>query len=162
MKKLFFLTAFIVLTYGIGYSLEFTPSDPIPGVDVKLGKRPPPRGEIIAYGKTNQMGTYEFKNLKAGTYFVEFGIRENGIKSASLPIRIEGLQLAGRATQPAIGSAVNPTATRQVKKDPIVITKKVNSAEYGEVELAVTYQDNWIRMTIGTGGPQTKPGSKPK
>lgn len=59
-----------------------TMGDPIPNVDVKLGTKPPGSGKIIATATTDAKGNFEFKNLADGTgYYLEFGIREKGIKS---------------------------------------------------------------------------------
>ena len=80
MKAIIYLFSFIMLT-SMTITNNIIPGDPIPGCDVKLGRKPP--GGIIATGVTDKNGIVEFKNLDAGTgYYLEFGIKEQGIKSS--------------------------------------------------------------------------------
>jgi hypothetical protein len=44
------------------------PGDPIPGVDVKLGRNP--GGQLVTNGQTNNNGEYEFMNVPYGDYTV--------------------------------------------------------------------------------------------
>lgn len=48
-----------VITEGTGF--DRVPGDPIPGVDVKLGKNP--GSQLVASGQTNSSGQYSFNNL---------------------------------------------------------------------------------------------------
>jgi hypothetical protein len=43
------------------------PGDPIPGLDVKLGKNP---GQALSTTTTNNYGEFEFTNLETGDYFI--------------------------------------------------------------------------------------------
>lgn len=94
--------------------------DPIPGVDIKLGRKPP--GGILATGKTDAQGVFEFKNMEAGTgYYLEYGIKEQGIKSAASTFKIDGIDL----------TFVN-TNTKN-KSTPKVFTKV-----HGDYEITIT------------------------
>ncbi|HKB43914.1 MAG TPA: SdrD B-like domain-containing protein, partial [Chitinophagaceae bacterium] len=44
------------------------PGDPIPGLDVKLGKNP--GGHMVSTTTTNNYGEFEFTNLETGDYFI--------------------------------------------------------------------------------------------
>jgi len=87
------LISFITISFSFAQVRNLT--DPIPGCDVKVGRKPP--GGIIATGKTGADGTYEFKNLSSGKgYFVtvDYGISEKGIKSTSRTIKITDIEIS--------------------------------------------------------------------
>jgi 5-hydroxyisourate hydrolase-like protein (transthyretin family) len=87
MKALIYLFSFVLLT-SMTFSSNVLSGEPIAGCDVKVGHIPPNGGQIIATGVTNNNGTVEFKDLSplsAGErYYVEFGIKERGIKTATI------------------------------------------------------------------------------
>ena len=165
---LIILISFISLTFS--FAQERILGQPIPGCDVKVGRKPPGGGQIIVTGKTNAKGEFEFKNLAPGTYFIEFAIKEQGVKNATQPVRSEDFILSH-----ATGNAVNPTARAKQKgaeanvvraasttENPTppqsAVTeenlkaqrkvKKIMTEQYGEIELVVTYQGDMIRGTI--------------
>lgn len=134
MKSIIVLFAFALFT-----SLTIAnpiPGEPIPGCDVKVGRRPPPPGQIIATGVTNKDGVFLFKDLTPGnyTYYVEFGIREKGIKGDEKKYVIDGIVL--------------PKATPTSKAKSKIITKTIVSQEHGLVDLTITYDGNSIRGSI--------------
>ena len=59
----------LLLACTMTFALE---TDPIPGVDVKVGKVPPGGGKIIAEGTTDKDGNFTLKDLPEGTYLVRF------------------------------------------------------------------------------------------
>ena len=140
MKTIMYLFSFVMLT-SMTFKNNVSPGDPIPNVDVKLGTKP--TGGIIATGVTDKNGIVEFKNLAAGTgYYLEFGIKEKGIKGSEKPILIEGIQLAFAAT-----GSINTTSNRQ----PTVITKQV-----GDIEITVTVTGNMVRGIINVSRSNIK------
>ncbi len=128
MKTIMYLFSFVMLT-SMTIENNITPSDPIPGVDVKLGRKP--RGATIATGVTDNNGIVEFKNLEAGTdYYLEYGIRENGIKSS---IKMHTVVIGIACT------SGDRMAT------PAVITEK-----WDDIEATITVTGNTIRTCINT------------
>jgi hypothetical protein len=92
--KTYLIVLISFITISFSFAQVRTLTDPIPGCDVKVGRKPP--GGIIATGKTGADGTYEFKNLSPGKgYFVtvEFGIKEKGIKSKPEAIEINDIEI---------------------------------------------------------------------
>ena len=95
MKAIIYLFSFVLLT-AMTFKNDRTPGDGIPGADIKVGRKPPGGGQIIATGVTDKNGKVEFKNLAAGTgYYLEFGIKEHGIKS---PMKTHTVVLAFACT----------------------------------------------------------------
>ncbi len=86
MKAIIYLFSFVMLT-AMTFKRNVSPGDPIPGADVKVGRKPPGGGQIIATGVTDNNGIVEFKDVAPLTvgerYYVEFGIKEHGIKAAA-------------------------------------------------------------------------------
>jgi hypothetical protein len=74
---------FIGLVSPIFSQTTKTMGDGIPGLDIKVGRKPPGGGTIIASGVTDANGIYELKDVETDgfTYYVRFGIREKGIKA---------------------------------------------------------------------------------
>ena len=126
MKAIIYLFSFIMLT-SMTITNNIIPGDPIPNVDVKLGRKPP--GGIIATGVTDNNGSVEFKNLDAGTgYYLEYGIKEKGIKSSVKTHTV------------VIGMAC--TSGDRVAA-PTTITEK-----WDDIEATITVTGNTIRGTI--------------
>jgi hypothetical protein len=68
------LIAALVLTLSasLGLALE---TDPIPGVDVKVGKpTQPPKKDTVAQGTTGDDGSVTFNDLPDGAYVVQFEV----------------------------------------------------------------------------------------
>ncbi len=145
MKTIMYLFSFVMLT-SMTFKNNVSPGDPIPGADIKLGRKPPGGGQIIATGVTDLNGTVEFKNLPEDAgYYLEFGIKENGIKSSTQPIRIEGIECKYAAT-----GTIN-TATNRAQSEPKVMTKTV-----GDIEISVTVTGNTIRGSINVSRSNIK------
>ena len=126
MKAIIYLLSFILLC-SMTIENNIIPSDPIPGVDVKLGRKP--RGGIIATGVTDNNGSVDFKNLDAGTgYYLEYLIREKGIKSSVKTHTV------------VIGMACT-SGDRMAT--PSVITEK-----WDDIEATITVTGNTIRGSI--------------
>jgi hypothetical protein len=100
MKAIIYLFSFVLLT-SMTFSNEVIPGDPIPGADVKVGRKPPGGGQIIVTGVTDNNGTVEFKDvapLAAGErYYVEFGIKEKGIKATTIVLTTKDFSNANAA-----------------------------------------------------------------
>jgi len=61
----------LILVCVTAFALE---TDPIPGVDVKVGKIPPGGSNVIAEGTTDANGSITFNDLPDGTIFLRFAI----------------------------------------------------------------------------------------
>jgi 5-hydroxyisourate hydrolase-like protein (transthyretin family) len=87
MKAIIYLFSLVLLT-AMTFKSTISSGDPLAGCKVKVGHIPPNGGQIIATGVTDNNGTVEFKDLAplaAGErYYVEFGIKEKGIKAATM------------------------------------------------------------------------------
>ena len=113
--------------------------DPMAGVEVKLGSTS--RG-IIATGITDRNGMVEFKNIPEGRgYYMDYGIKEQGIKSSALPIRIEGIE----------SKAFVASGNRLESPQHSAITKKA-----GDVEITVTVIGNMVRGIINVSRSNIK------
>jgi hypothetical protein len=127
MKAFIYLFSFVLLT-AMTFNNNVSPTDPIPGVEVKLGRKLSSGGQIIATGLTDNNGTVEFKNLAEGKgYYVDFGIKEKGIKSA---IKTHTVVIGFACTS---GKMANPST----------MTEKWENSE-----TAVTVLGNTIRFRI--------------
>jgi Prealbumin-like fold domain len=135
MKSIMYLFSFVMLC-SMAFKNDFAPGDPVPGADIKLGRKPPGGGQIIATGVTDKNGTVEFKNLPEGAgYYLEFGIREKGIKNST------------KGHTVVLGMAC--TSDRMAR--PIVITEK-----WDDVEATITVTGNTIRTIINTSRDNIK------
>ena len=130
-----YLFSFVLLTAMMAKN-NVSPGDPIPGADVKVGRKPPGGGQIIATAVTDNNGTFEFKNLPEGTgYYLEYGIKEQGIKSAVKTHTV------------VIGFAC--TSDRMAK--PTVVTDK-----WEDIEVTITGEGNTIRGIINVSRSNIK------
>ena len=110
--------------------------DPMAGVEVKLGSAS--RG-IIATSVSDKNGMVEFKNVPEGRgYYMDYGIKEKGIKGSEQPIRIEGIECKYAAT-----GTINTATNRAAQSEPKVMTNTV-----GDIEITVTVTGNTIRGSI--------------
>jgi hypothetical protein len=146
MKSIMYLFSFIMLS-SMTFKNNVTPGDGIPGMDVKVGHKPPGGGQIIATGVTDKNGTFEFKNLpplsEGQNYYVEFGIKEQGIKASSPFIKIDGQEEPKRKKNADINQQTQPV--------PQIITQKL-----GDVEVTVTIIGNTIRGSINVSRSNIK------
>ena len=146
MKTIMYLFSFVMLT-SMTFKNNVSPGDPVPGMDVKLGRKPP--GGTIASGVTDRNGVVEFKNLAAGKgYYLEIsdkGFKEKGLKFSDHPIEIEGIECKFAAT-----GTVNPV-TNRAQSEPKVIVKTV-----GDVDITVTVTGNTIRAIINSSRSNIK------
>ena len=140
MKTIMYLFSFIMLT-SMTFKNNVSPTDPIPGVDVKLGckgacthtpKHKP--NTIIANTVTDENGQFRIADLPYGVYWIKIGYKETGIKGFEKPIIMEGIQLAFAAS-----GSINTTSNRK----PTVIVK-----QEGDVEITLTVTENSIRGTV--------------
>jgi hypothetical protein len=105
MRNSFLAACALLLAGGAAFAIE---GEPITGRDVKLGKKPPGKGIIIAHSVTDANGVVSFRNLKDGTYFVRFADADRTFEVASngsgQPIRVRKLREApasSRGAEPA-------------------------------------------------------------
>ncbi|MBK8425669.1 MAG: hypothetical protein IPL27_06645 [Lewinellaceae bacterium] len=174
-------TILLFLAIGVVSSMmllkDVTPGDPIPGCDVKVGKKPP-GGNALATTVTDTSGYFEFNNLEAGNgYYVEFGLATLGIDSSGVPTVIEGIgiqvssatateakQKASEGKQKASEAKQKDTEAKQ-KDTRITHKDKMQSANknsdkggrmatatitriFGNVEAMITVEGNSIRGTL--------------
>ena len=64
----------LALVGTVAAAEDRAPTDPIPGADVKVGKKPPGGGTIVAQGTTDAQGFVRFAELPAGQYFVRVSL----------------------------------------------------------------------------------------
>jgi hypothetical protein len=101
----------LLLACTVALALE---TDPIPGVDVKVGKVPPGGGIIIAEGTTDKNGIFATKDLPEGTYLVRFA-------AAGHTFEISGNE-AGDKIRILDGAHRGARTSRSVAK-PVVYTR---------------------------------------
>ena len=143
MKAIIYLFSFVMLT-SMTFKNNVSPGDPIAGVEVKLGSTS--KG-IIATSVSDRNGMVEFKNVPEGRgYYMDYGIKEKGIKGSEQPIRIEGLECKYAAT-----GTINTATNRAAQSEPKVMTKTV-----GDIEVTVTVTGNTIRGSIITSRSNIK------
>lgn len=80
MRNIILAACALLLAGGAAFAIE---GEPIPGRDVKLGKKPPGKGIIVAHSATDADGVARFKGLKDGTYFVRFADADRTFDVAS-------------------------------------------------------------------------------
>jgi hypothetical protein len=159
-------TILLFLAVGIVSSMmlfrDVTPGEPIPGVDIKLGRKPP-GGKALATAVTDTSGYFEFNNLAAGNgYYLEFGLAALGIDTGGTAAVIEGIAIQ-------VSSSTAPEAKQKAEyaklKDTRIAHKdKMQSANkysdkgrtttasitkiFGNVEAIITVDRNSIRGTL--------------
>ncbi len=77
MKSKFLFSLFGGAVLALILPLTALAEDPIPGVDVKLGKNP--GGISIGRGETNRNGTVEFPDLLPGSYVVNLNSSKSNV-----------------------------------------------------------------------------------
>jgi len=110
----------VALACGAVVALD---GEPIPGADVKVGRKPPGSGQIVGETSTDSKGEFEFNDLPDGTYFVRIvvsgksrniGKFEDGTKF-TIPPRGTGQTSSRRAVAP-------PTLEKQIGSSIVTIT----------------------------------------
>ena len=130
-----------LLVGGAALAQDRAPGDPIPGVSVKLGRKPPGGGTIVAEGKTDAQGSIRFADLPKGQYLVKISV--NG-QSWDVEADDAGkaIELAGPATAPD---------GRAAQAAPVA-TKKFAKAVGGNTA-AVEVGADWLKVTLVRGTP---------
>jgi hypothetical protein len=127
MKKLIVAIA-ITLAGLVAWGLE---GEPIPGADVKVGRRPPRSGTIVAQGSTDEHGSIVFKDLADDTYFVRITIGET----------------THEVTENEAGDKIRAFGARTARRGPsipLVITET-----YGDVTATIEVVDDSIKVSLG-------------
>ena len=128
-------------------SLAFA-GDPIPGADMKVGCKPPSSCKHKSSVKTDANGEFEIKNLTAGnySYYLEFGYKQTSLKgSATAYVQIENINL------------LKCTASKtKAAPAPIVDRFNINTVEYGQVNLTITYDCNSIKGKLEKADPNQR------
>ena len=134
------LIAAVVLTLSasLGLALE---TDPIPGVDVKVGKpTQPPKKETVAQGTTGADGSVTFNDLPDGTYVVQFAVAgttyEVDKNDAGDTIRVA-------AASPGSTGAVGARTARRGIAQPAVFTRT-----FGAITANIEVLGNSLKITI--------------
>jgi len=111
------------------------PGDPIPGASVKVGRKPPGSGTIVAKGTTDVQGNCTFKDLPPGTYFLKFVVDGKKYKVSAND--------AGQLITVAAPPSGNGTATSRIAVMPVVYTKNL-----GEVVVTVEIVGNALSSNL--------------
>ena len=134
------LIAVVVLACAAAVALA-APGEPIPGVSVKCGRKPPGGGTIVAEGKTDAQGSIRFADLPKGQYLVKVAM--NG-QSWDVEADDAGkaIELAGPATAPDGRAAqAAPAATKKFAK---AVGGNTATVEVG---------GDWLKVTLVRGAP---------
>jgi hypothetical protein len=111
------------------------PGDPIPGASVKVGRKPPKAGTIVAEGTTDAHGQCRFADLPPGMYFARFEVNgrkyEVAANDAGDPITI------------AAPPSGNGDTTTRISTKPVVYTK-----DLGEVLVTIEIQGNSLTSNL--------------
>jgi hypothetical protein len=136
MKKVL-AVAVLMLASSLAIALE---GDPIPGANVKVGRKPPGGPHSIAQGTTDAQGSYTFKDLPDGTFYVLFEVGGKSYEvfenEARVPIRVS----------PAVTPL--PPGSSAGRESRIVTTPIVTTKSFGDVTATVEVLGNTIRATI--------------
>jgi hypothetical protein len=136
MKKVL-AVAVLMLASSLAIALE---GDPIPGATVKVGRKPPGGPHSIAQGTTDAQGSYTFKDLPDGTFYVLFEVGGKSYEvfenEARVPIRVS----------PAVTPL--PPGSSAGRESRIVTTPIVTTKSFGDVTATVEVLGNTIRATI--------------
>jgi hypothetical protein len=130
---------------GLGGAAEAqerrAPGEPIPGITVKVGRKPPGGGTIVAEGTTDAQGVVRFAGLPPGQYFVRVALAG---KSWEIPSggAEQLIALAGAAP------VVAPTAGSRAAAQPPVTEPKQFSRAVGDATATVVYGADWIEVGL--------------
>lgn len=139
---------FIALFSLIIYSTVTFAGEPVPGCDVKLGCKPPSACKHKSGVKTDASGEFIFKNLTSGNYnhYLDFGFKQTGLKgSAPNSVQVDNIKLLSCTTGKTKAAPV-----------PIVDRFTINTVEYGQVNLTITYDCNSIKGKLEKADPNQR------
>jgi len=146
--------AALALSVAPAQTQERTLGDPIPGADVKVGRKPPGGGTIVAQGTTDARGKVRFAELPAGQYFVRVSLAGKSWKIASdgaeQPMLLEG---ASAVVAPAAGS-------RAAAKPPVKEPKRFSRA-VGDARATIEYGGDWIEVGLQRAPPVVAIATEP-
>ena len=156
MKSIMYLFCFVMLC-SMTFKNNVSPGDPVPGMDIKVGRKPPGGGQIFASGVTDANGNFEFKNIPDGTsYYVEIGkikvneadLAKQRIASASddklkQTIASDDKLKKAITSEPFTIDGIMGTTGAGANRAPQIITKIV-----GKVKATITYQGTSIRVNL--------------
>jgi hypothetical protein len=125
----------LLLAGSVVLASDRVPGDPIPGASVKVGRKPPGGGKIVAHGTTDAKGSCTFEDLEPGTYFVTFEV-------AGQKYRISANDAGEMITIAAPPAGDGATATR-IASRPVVYTKNL-----GKVIATVEIQGNFLAANL--------------
>lgn len=144
----------LALVGTVAAAEDRAPTDPIPGADVKVGKKPPGGGTIVAQGTTDAQGKVRFAELPAGQYFVRVSLAGKSWKIASdgaeQPMLLEG---ASAVVAPAAGSRA---AAKPPVKEPTRFSRAV-----GDVRATIEYGGDWIEVGLQRAPPAVAIATEP-
>jgi uncharacterized surface anchored protein len=128
----------IAATCAIGTVISQTndrvPGEPVPGASVKVGRKPPKGGTIVAEGTTDAHGQCRFTDLQPGAYIVR-------IEVAGTKYKVDADD-SGQAITIAAPSGTGDTTSRIATK-PVVVTK-----DLGEVFVTIEIQGNSLTSNL--------------
>ena len=127
MKKLVFAIS-VILAGSTVMGLE---GEPIPGADVKVGRRPPGSGTIVAQGSTDSNGIVVFKDLPEDTYFVRITFGETTYE----------------VTENEEGEKIRSIGARTARRGPS--TPMVFTETHGDVTAKIEVLDTSIKVSLG-------------
>ncbi len=127
----------LMLASAAAFALE---GEPIPGASVKIGRKPPGGNNTIAQGTTDAQGSFTFKNVPVGTFFVRFQVGETSYEvfenQTGIPIRVS----------PAVTPL--PPGSSAGREPRVAATPVVTSKNFGDVTVAVEVLGNTITAKI--------------
>ena len=133
MRGYLLVAVALVLVSTVAFGLE---GDPVPGADVKLGRKLRGGGMVVAQGTTDSQGSITFKKLKAGAYFVRFMYTERPYEISAKP---DGEEIR-------ISKAAAKKGSSKDSKQPDVAEKF--TVKYRDVAATIEIEGNSIKATI--------------
>jgi len=116
---------------GAVISAAMRPGDPIPGIDVKLGKNP--GGQTLQTTTSNENGEFEFKALEAGDYL--FAVEQNIVIDDETIIIVENNAGSDNSPVQENGKGINEAGIKRTD------ASFVNAAENNMKDLLVSLDE---------------------
>ena len=123
------------ISNAVAQTDERVPGDPIPGATVKVGRKPPKGGTIVAEGTTDAQGNCTFKDLAPGTYFLKFEVNGKKYKVSA--------DDAGELITIASPPTGDGETTTRMSNRPVVYTKNL-----GEVIVTVEIHGSFLASNL--------------